>query len=54
MMKLTHDRQKAWVTDEGMVIVSFDEDGRYDGGSFIGPGVRTPAPLDRLRLWLRW
>lgn len=48
------DRSRIWISDEGIVIVHFDEEGRYDGSTQYGPGVCTPGPLDRLRRWLGW
>ena len=54
-LNVWYERSETWVSDEGMVIVGFDTDGRATGTrSFIGPGVQTPDVLERLRRWLGW
>ena len=49
------DRYEHWWTDEGLLLVRFDQQGRSSGFTFCG-GVLfpPPSPLDRLRAWLGW
>jgi hypothetical protein len=48
-------RYESWWTDEGLLLVRFDQEGRSSGSTFCG-GVLlpSPGPFVRLRTWLGW
>jgi hypothetical protein len=50
------DRNREWMTDDLMVIVRFDDEGRVVEWASVEPALRFEPPglLDRLRAWLRW
>jgi hypothetical protein len=45
-------QSETWISDDGIIIVGFDEEGRVNGWSFAGPGVIPPRLIDRLRAWI--
>src|SRR5262249_32430069 len=47
-------RWETWVSDEGVVTVHLNDEGRVTDWGHAGAGLTSPGFFDRLRAWLGW